>query len=495
LFQQEHYDPRKFLIHAKNFYWTDIRVLSLYMAFSLIYINLNAVLNWLITLFVIGLIFVFDKMIIGLKLTKRIFRFLATYMILVALEGFFLISVTNEAFACFIITFIMPADIMAVNYLNFPLEHVIGLYYIRKAKNKLSQSNHLLKIGITGSYGKTTTKNILGSILATKYLTVKTPASYNTPMGISKCTNQELKPQTEIFIAEMGAFRIGEIRFLSDIVRPKVGIVTAVGPQHISTFKTVERVLQTKMELIEALPEDGIGIVNTDNEYIKGYQGHPRCRMISFAIHDESADYQGRNLAYYNLKMVFDIYHHGKLLLTATTSLLGVHNAYNILAGVACAMEISAIGYKIPVSKILEGIERMEGVPHRLKLEQRGKMAVLDDSYNSNIDGFLSAIDVASRFERKKILITPGIVDAGKKQGELNRRVASSITKVFNGVYLISNPATKEMAKFFEEVDYRSFQVYQKFQEAYADVVNKYQNEEIVLLIENDLPDNFLERK
>jgi UDP-N-acetylmuramoyl-tripeptide--D-alanyl-D-alanine ligase len=483
------------MIHVKIYYWTDIRVLSLYLAFILIYINLNAVLNWLITLFVIGLIFVFDQMVIGLKLTKRIIRFLATYAILLALETFLLLNITSIALTCFIITFVLPADVLAVNYFNYPLEHAIGLHYIRKAKRKLSQSFDLLKIGITGSYGKTTTKNVLGSILSTKCVTVKTPASYNTPMGISKCINQELKPQTEIFIAEMGAFRPGEIRYLADMVGPKVGIVTAVGPQHISTFKTVERVLQTKMELIEALPEDGIGIVNADNEYIKRYQGHPRCKMVTFAVNDEKADYLGKNITFQKLKMVFDIYHHGEFLLKATTSLLGLHNAYNILAAVACAMEIPVLGNKIPVSKIVEGIERMEGVPHRLKLEQRGRIAVLDDSYNANVEGFLSAIDVSSHFDVKKVLITPGIVDAGKKQGELNRRVASSIIKVFDAVYLISNPATKDMAKFFEEVDFKPYRLCSKFQEAYAEVVNIYQNEEIVLLIENDLPDNFLERK
>ena len=121
-------------------------------------------------------------------------------------------------------------------------------------------------IAITGSYGKTSTKDFLATILSKRYKVLKTPGSFNTPMGICKVIRGELKPEHEIFIVEMGAKEKGNIKELCDLVRPEIGIITAIGPQHLETFKTMESVVSTKYELIESLPVEGIAVLNNDDE-------------------------------------------------------------------------------------------------------------------------------------------------------------------------------------------------------------------------------------
>lgn len=492
-FQQEHYNLKKFLHHTKNFYQNDYHVLVIYLLFIIYCLDIHLIINIIIGILLILISFAFKQMVIRLKVTKRIIRLLITTFLLIVVYIYFLIKITDISYTCFIITFLIPVTIIITNNINYPIEKIISFYYICKAKSKLAQHKDLLKIGITGSFGKTTTKNILTNILSTEYSVVMSPASYNTPLGISKTINNLLHPTTEVLVAEMGAYRIGEIRYLAEMVKPQIGIVTSVGPQHLSTFKTVDNVLKTKVELLEALPNDGIGIINIDNEYLKNYESNLKCKLVTVGI-KENADYQAQRITYQNNQMRFSIYYQGEYLFEVSTNLLGYHNIYNILASIACACEIKKLGFNVSIPNIIEGIQKAQPVLHRLSVSKKDNITILDDSFNSNIEGFLSAIEVTKTYKIKKVIITPGIVDGGKKQEELNRRVGIAMGKVFDEVCLINNPASKAIEKVLQEVEYRDIHIYSRFIDAYNEVLRKYQNEEIVLLIENDLPDNFLER-
>lgn len=137
------------------------------------------------------------------------------------------------------------------------VEKLISEMYFRDAQRKLRERPDLIKIGITGSYGKTSVKFILGTLLQEKYQTLVTPASFNTPMGVTRIIREKLRPAHQVFVAEMGARHVGDIREMCRLVHPTLGVLTSVGPQHLDTFKTLERIKQTKYELMEAIPQDG----------------------------------------------------------------------------------------------------------------------------------------------------------------------------------------------------------------------------------------------
>ena len=149
----------------------------------------------------------------------------------------------------------LPLWIAMAGLLAWPVEKMISEMYFRDAQRILKERKDLIRIGITGSWGKTSVKFILGTLLEEKYHTLVTPASFNTPMGVTKVIRSRLEPGHRVFVAEMGARHVGDIKEMCRLVHPQIGILTSVGPQHLDTFKTVERVAKTKYELIDALPK------------------------------------------------------------------------------------------------------------------------------------------------------------------------------------------------------------------------------------------------
>ena len=158
---------------------------------------------------------------------------------------------------------------LLANMVMVPFERRINQGFYDAAQGKIKAREDLTVVGITGSFGKTSTKFIVGTILEEKYKVLNTPESYNTPMGLSKVINNELDESHEIFVAEMGAREIGEIKEVAELCQPKIGVITSIGPVHLETFKNIENIMKTKYELIEELPADGIAIFNYDNEYVK----------------------------------------------------------------------------------------------------------------------------------------------------------------------------------------------------------------------------------
>ena len=140
-----------------------------------------------------------------------------------------------------------------------PIEKHINQQFADDAKRRLESNPNLIKIGITGSYGKTSTKFLLRDILSVKYNVLATPSSFNTTMGVTRVIREQLMPSHQVFIAEMGARHVGDIKELVDLVHPDIGLLTSVGPQHLDTFGTIERIKNTKYELIDGLPQNEIG--------------------------------------------------------------------------------------------------------------------------------------------------------------------------------------------------------------------------------------------
>ena len=257
------------------------------------------------------------------------------------------------------------------------VEKRINFTFFDRARKKLESRPELIKIGITGSYGKTSTKFVLRDILSQKYRVLATPASFNTPMGLSRVINEQLKDEHQLFIAEMGARHVGDIRELCELVHPKYGVLTSVGPQHLDTFGSIENIASTKFELIESLPQDGVAFFASDGSYVdrlytkcereKYRVGYVADRNPYILIKDVEAGPQGSR---FTLECADGTH------VRCRTQLLGRHNIGNIALSAAVARRLG-----MTLDEIARGIRRLEPVEHRLQLIS-GPMTVIDDAFN-----------------------------------------------------------------------------------------------------------------
>lgn len=219
-------------------------------------------------------------------LTARVKRMLTTFFIIIAAVFGLAIAVGMQRCKCgdlepflfnaplsFILVgsalYLTPILVPLANLINKPIEKAIQNWYINDARKKLASMPSLHKVGITGSYGKTSMKFYLSELLNSQYETLKTPESFNTPMGVTITVRRDLKPTHEYFICEMGARRVHEIKELCGIADPHDGIITSVGPQHLETFGSIKNVLNTKFELADAVSPLGKLYLNGDNDLIR----------------------------------------------------------------------------------------------------------------------------------------------------------------------------------------------------------------------------------
>ena len=376
-----------------------------------------------------------------------------------------------------------PYLMMAANWLMQPVEKQINRKYYNEAKQILAQMPGLTVIGITGSYGKTSVKYYLNTLLKARYNVLMTPESFNTPMGVVKTVRGSLRATHEIFICEMGAKYVGEIKELCDIVHPKHGIITSIGPQHLETFKSLDNVISTKFELADALPQDGMLFLNGDNEYTAARAKDG----ITYGLNSDS-DYKAKVISVSEKGTTFEVTAPDGETGEFSTKLIGVHNCLNILGAIAVSHELG-----IPLKELRPQVRRLENVPHRLELSNRGGMTVIDDSYNSNPSGTKAALEALSLFEGEKILVTPGMVELGDKQDEYNREFGRNAAAVCNYVALVGERQTKSIYDGLVSAGFDKEKIFvaPNIQQALAWVGGIRTPEKKTVLLENDLPDNY----
>ena len=369
------------------------------------------------------------------------------------------------------------------NTINGPMETAIANGYVKDAARILSEMPQLTVVGITGSYGKTTTKNYLHALLSARYNVLMTPESYNTTMGVVRTIRERLRPSHQIFIAEMGAKNPGDIREICDLVSPRYGVITAVGEQHLETFGTLEAIADTKFELADALPENGIAFLNADND---------RIRERLSAVSVPTVTYGTKQGAYVAGDMQFD--RQGcRFTVTApngeqcafTTKLLGGHNIQNLTGCIAVAHTLG-----IPLKELVYPVRMLRPVPHRLQMLPNG---YIDDAYNSNPAGFRSALDTLKQFEGQRVLVTPGMVELGEQQERLNRELGAYAADCCDYAVLVGlkqAPPLKEglLSAGFDET---RICVAATLAEGLQFVNSLPFDSARTVLLENDLPDNF----
>jgi len=371
-------------------------------------------------------------------------------------------------------------------WITSPMEAAIRNRYLNEAKQILADHNDLIKIGITGSYGKTSTKNIMQAMISEAYNSLMTPASYNTPMGITRTIREMLKPIHKVFICEMGADHVGDITELMNFIHPSIGVVTTIGPQHLATFGSQENIIKEKMQMVELLPKDGLGILNYDNEFIRSYQVKNPVKTVTYGIYYENADYRAVDITYHRNGSRFTVINNGEQI-PFETRLLGEHNIQNILSAIAAARYLG-VDWKV----IQRAVKTMKQVEHRLEIKTINGRRFIDDAFNSNPSGSAMALNVLSTMPPKRVVVTPGMIDLGKAQDEINREFGRKMKDRADVVILVGKTQTKPIYDGLAEsgFDMEQVFVFDTVKEALAYVYMSTTGEDTILL-ENDLPDAF----
>ncbi len=455
-----------------------------YVFFSIIYIRTESSVNAKIPL----------------RKTKRLVRLCITYFLLIAVFTFALIAVANVlaiiinahvfdllrfAFICGM-PMLIPFYLIIAFGINEPVERALRKRHIRRAVAKLDSSD-VIKIGITGSYAKTSVKEILKTMLSQKYRVLATPSSYNTPLGIA-LTVKNLDSTHDIFIAEMGARSKGDIKELAKMVKPNYGVLTGVNNQHLETFGSIETTKDTKYELFENLATDGVGIFSADNENSLELMQRFDGEKYSAGVTGEQNLVTASDVKITEKGMNFTLIFDGEKSVKCSTVLLGRHSVKNICLA-------SAVAYKIGLTpkEIATAINRLRSIGHRLELLPNNKnIVIIDDSYNSNIDGVDAAMEVIDIFKGRKIVHTPGLVELGKIESvanfEFGKKLANhadivivigkhNAEMIING--LLESGMDRENIKFASSLNKGN------------KILNEIMKEGDVVLFENDLPDNY----
>lgn len=431
------------------------------------------------------------KSIKKLVVTARVKRMIATAVVLFAALAVLAIFCSRLSIiftaVLYLLAMLSPLGVIISLAIMKPVEKAISNHYINDAKKILRGMPNLKIIGVTGSYGKTSIKCILGRILSEQFNTLITPENYNTPMGIVITVRKFLRPETEIFVCEMGAKRKGDIAENCDIASPDLGIITSIGPQHLDTFGSIETVASTKFELADRVKQNGgVVFLNADNTYIA--ERADNYDNITYGT--GNCDVKAENISYSPNGLTLEIIS-GDTRFKVTSKLLGNHNALNITAAAAVALKLG-----LTPTQIAFAVSKLKPIEHRLQMKPyiNGSL-LIDDAYNSNPEGCLEAVRVIGCFDgMKKIIVTPGLVELGDKEYECNRRLGEEAAKHCDIIILVGQKRSIPLAegvKASGEFNTDNLYVVSSFLEA-KQLFSTMCDQNTVILFENDLPDNYL---
>lgn len=433
-----------------------------------------------------------------LVVTARIKRLICTIIILyfipLCLMSYYMVDKEFFWQMLFVITFMVYFNVFVVylaNIINFPIEKLVYLYYKSKAQGKLKRMTGLKIIGITGSYGKTSSKNILSDILNIKYNALPTPRNLNTFNGLIMTVNNHMDKFTDIFIAEMGAYVKGEIKGLCKLIKPKYGILTRIGTAHLESFGSEENIISGKFELIESLPSDGFAVLNGDDPKQVNYKLKNKVKTIWIGIDNKDVDVRATNIKCSSKGTSFDVeFKDSDKKYSFETKLLGDHNVYNILAGIACGVE-----FGIEVEELMAAVKAVRPVEHRLELKKLGSFYQIDDAYNSNPVGAENACKVLGMMPGLKVVVTPGMIELGAKEKEYNKKFGEQIAEVADYAVLIGEKRTKPIMEGLLDkgFDKEKIIVFNDVRDAYPFIGSLTGKKDVYALFENDLPDTYNE--
>jgi len=410
----------------------------------------------------------------------------------ISLEFLFLsylfgLSLSWEDFVIYLLGFdILSPLIFSIVVLSFhPLSIIWRQQLIKKAQDKRKRFENLLVIGITGSYGKTSTKEFLSTILSEKFKVLKTKEHQNSEVGISQCIVTDLNQEHEIFVCEMGAYNKGGIKLLCDIANPKIGIITGITYQHLATFGSLENIISTKFELIESLPEDGIAFLNYDDKFVRNQnikKINPKLNNINFySLNQKGCEIFAQNIKVEKEKLSFEVKTKDGEKENFEVKLLGEHNIPNLLASIICAKscgmslkEISKASQKIKCWQ--SGMELKKG---------EGGINIIDSTYSSNPKGVISHLEYLKLWKGKRGIVMPCIIELGKKGKEIHTLIGKKIGEICDLAIITTKDYFEQIKKGAEKgprIRKENILFLEKAQEIKEKIKDFSQKEDVILL-------------
>jgi len=364
-----------------------------------------------------------------------------------------------------------------------PAEKAISNRYINDARRILREHTRLKTVGITGSFGKTSTKYFLYELLSQKYNVYMTPGNFNTTLGVTRAVREGLSPVHEIFLCEMGARHVGDIKEICELAPPDVAVITSVGNQHLETFGSLERVLSTKLELHDAVCGRGVTFLNTDSAPLRDALPELKGEIVTC----------GKDGAYRSSKITAD---KNGLRFTVTspdgesrefsTKLLGDANVQNLTLAIACAHSLG-----VTFEQMVPAVRLLKSVPHRLELKSAGDTTIIDDAYNSNPEGAKTALDALSLFVPAcRVLVTPGLVELGSRQDTENEALGTYAAGRCDLAIIVGSTNRDALVSGLKKGGFNESNILtlKSVSDAFAALPG---GSKAVLLL-NDLPDNYL---
>lgn len=377
------------------------------------------------------------------------------FVSLAVVIAIYAVPLIDNFFWLLVIDRLIPVIIaLIILALSFPTELVQGII-IEGAIKKLRKHKKLLVIGVTGSYGKSSTKEFLAQILSEKFIVLKTKGTNNTPIGIARAILSGLHKGTEIFVVEMGAYKIGEIAEICQIVHPTIGIITAVNDQHLSLFGSIQNTMKAKYELIESLPNDGLSLFNGNNENAyKLYEKTDKKKKL-YLSDGKYAQYGnlkqmiiGKNIIVKQDGIEFDVMvDRGNFHLNAP--LLGAHNIENILPAIYIAKKLG-----MKENEIKKAVQTLKNPPKTMTLLKRvNGVKVIDDTFNANPQAVMAAIEYIKIYKKKKILVLQPMIELGKNAKLEHYELGKEISTVCDYLFLTNKNFYGDIIKGIKSED------------------------------------------
>lgn len=387
--------------------------------------------------------------------------------------------------------FLAPFVIYIAAFVLQPFEKAIQNGFKRAARKKLSARPDLDIIAVTGSYGKTSVKFAVETVLAHRFSVLATPGSYNTPMGVCKVVNDDLSPAHQVLILEMGIRNPGDIEELCLIAAPKIALVTSVGIAHLESMGSTEAIAKEKGSLLHFTAPDGHAVLNADDDQVRSMeQQFPgRTWLVSSENHPD-AHILASEIQFGPDGATFKVTDEAGATIQMNTRLVGRHNVTNILMAIA----VGRI-YGLRLRQIAQAVSKLEPVPHRLVVRREGAITVIDDAFNSNPVGARNAVEILGQLDaRKRYIVTPGMIELGERQDEENRLLGHHIAQHADVAILVGERRTYAIAEGLRDAEFpeQNIQIVQSLFEA-KDFLNEALESGDVVLFENDLPDQFNE--
>ena len=515
--QLKEYRLDRFLEEAgrkKSFVFSKIFFLTFLFLLVLLFLDTDFPRLYLVALFYcfLGSYSLFLFIAKKWKLPKFTKKMSALYVFCLFSLLFLVLYFIKFEFILFLLIFeiLFPLFIfICVEFIQIP-SALIKRQIFKRAKEKRGKFKDLIVVGITGSYGKTSTKEFLYRILSQKYNTLKTQGNNNTEMGVANTILHKLKSEHQIFICEMGAYKTGEIKTICNIVKPKIGILTGVNEQHLALFGNQENIVKAKFELIESLPDNGIAVLNGDCEKIQNPKsqipnkfksnpaGSPPLRgvhqnskfKIRFFSAEKKCDVWAEDIEVGRDNVKFEARAKDRDSARFEVNILGARAVLNVLGACACAKELG-----ISLGDCARACARAKPLPGSgVLVKTKQGFNIIDAAYSANPDSVMSHLDYLKVWKGRKAIVMPCLIELGSAFKDVHQKIGKEIGRTCD-LAIITKKECYEIIKnsaMQSGMSERNILFIQKPKEIYNKLKN-FNGQEDVILLESRVPKELID--